>query len=145
MKVPEKRKFLNKRDIIIVLVILLVSGSGFFMASRIEEEYPINIYDENAESLNGIQSNRLYAMIYFHGIGVQYAFLNEDDEFSFLLNPEVVFEVKDGAIAFIRSDCPDQLCVSMGWQGRHGGFAACLPNQVLFFVERESEPEARAE
>ena len=49
--------------------------------------------------------------------------------------PEVHFEVRDGAFAFVKSDCPDLLCVSMGPQSQRGGFAACLPNRLFFYIE----------
>ena len=69
----------------------------------------------------------------------------QDEALAFLsvfLSPEYVellegvyFEVRDGGLAFIKSSCPDQVCVEMGFQQRVGGFAACLPNQLHFFVE----------
>lgn len=49
----------------------------------------------------------------------------------------VHFEVRDGSFGFLKSSCPDQVCVAMGFQNRVGGFAACLPNQLHFFVQIE--------
>src|SRR5699024_10018239 len=36
-------------------------------------------------------------------------------------------EVKDGAIAFVDSPCPDHLCEGYGWLSRQDDWAACLP------------------
>jgi len=48
----------------------------------------------------------------------------------------VNFQVKDGAIAFVKSDCPDQICVRSGFLSRQGQMAACLPNRVSLIVIR---------
>lgn len=55
----------------------------------------------------------------------------------FYLLSGVHFLVQDGGLAFYASSCPDQLCIrSFGLQRRAGGFAACLPNNLFFAVER---------
>lgn len=45
--------------------------------------------------------------------------------------PRVLFRIyEDGSIAFIESDCPDQVCVKTGRLHYTGQTAACLPNHV---------------
>ena len=44
-------------------------------------------------------------------------------------------QVKDGAIAFVDSPCPDHLCEGFGWLSRDGDWAACLPAQASVTVE----------
>ena len=51
-----------------------------------------------------------------------------DENRTFYIVPNVIFEVRDGQIAFVKSDCPDQVCVRAGFIGRAGQMAACLPN-----------------
>ena len=47
----------------------------------------------------------------------------------------VTFErAADGSIAFVESDCPDQVCVHTGYLRRVGEFAACLPNDLVLII-----------
>ena len=57
----------------------------------------------------------------------------------------VRIEVKDGAIAFIESDCPTHTCVKAGWLRTPGASAACLPNRISITVMGESGVDAIAE
>ncbi len=52
---------------------------------------------------------------------------------------DIKFEVRDGAIAFIESDCPDKDCIRAGWLKVPGASMACLPNRVSVTVEGEAE------
>lgn len=47
----------------------------------------------------------------------------------------VQLEVKDGAVRFINSVCPDHRCEGFGWLRKEGDWAACLPAQVVVTVE----------
>ena len=57
----------------------------------------------------------------------------------------VRIEVKDGAIAFIESDCTAHTCVKAGWLSTPGASAACLPNRISITVTGESGVDAIAE
>ncbi len=50
---------------------------------------------------------------------------------------EILFE-KDGA-SFIKSDCPDQLCVRCKKLKKNGDSMACVPNRVVVTVRAEKE------
>ena len=79
-------------------------------------------------------SGKLYADIYYRSELILTIDLSaaEAGDFSLPQLPEVVFRVyPDHSIAFIQSDCPDQICVKTGKISRPGQFAACMPNQVL--------------
>jgi hypothetical protein len=43
----------------------------------------------------------------------------------------VEVEVRHGAVRVVRSGCPGQVCVSMGWKRRSGDLIACVPNGVI--------------
>ena len=43
-------------------------------------------------------------------------------------------EVKDGAIAFVGSPCPDHLCENFGWLSQEGDWAACLPARASLTI-----------
>lgn len=68
--------------------------------------------------------------------------LNTDYTFSIEQLPQVVFEVRDGNIAFVQSDCPDQVCVHTGFLGQPGQFAACLPNRISIRIDGETDINA---
>lgn len=48
----------------------------------------------------------------------------------------VTLEVKDGAIRFVDSHCPDHLCEDFGWIRREGEWALCAPAGVLVSVQQ---------
>ena len=47
----------------------------------------------------------------------------------------ITFEIKDNAIRFMDSNCPDKVCVSTGFQHRSFDISSCLPNGVLLVIE----------
>jgi len=65
---------------------------------------------------------------------VQTVDLSRDGEVSLTGNPHIRFAVKDRAVAFIASDCPDKLCIHSGYLATPGQMAACLPNRVSLTV-----------
>jgi len=44
-------------------------------------------------------------------------------------------EVREGAVAVVQSDCPNHLCVAMGWKRREGDLLACVPNELIVRIE----------
>lgn len=48
-------------------------------------------------------------------------------------------EVKDGAVRFIQSECPDHLCEHVGWLRNEGEEAICLPAGVAVRVTEGGE------
>lgn len=66
----------------------------------------------------------------------------EDGTFSILdsTGHNITFEIKDHAIRFLESDCPDQVCVNTGFVSQDMDLAACLPNQTVLSVELRQSP-----
>jgi len=62
-----------------------------------------------------------------------------DQEFSILdeTGLPITFQVKDHAIRFLESDCPDKVCVNTGFLRSDLAVACCLPNQTTLFVTQE--------
>ena len=56
----------------------------------------------------------------------------------------VVLLVEPGAISFLSSDCPDQICVRTGKLTKPGQAAVCLPARISVRLEGESEGGADA-
>lgn len=50
----------------------------------------------------------------------------------------ITFEVKDHAIRFLDSDCPDKVCVNAGFLHRDMDIASCLPNKTVLSVLEKS-------
>ena len=51
----------------------------------------------------------------------------------------VHLQVKDGAVAFLDSQCPDHVCEQFGWLDKDGAWAACIPAGVYVVVEDTAE------
>ncbi len=72
------------------------------------------------------------ALVWVNGKVERTVSLRKDQAFS-LTTPEghtLSFEVKDGRIRFVSSDCPDKICVNTGFIGTPAQTAVCMPNRV---------------
>lgn len=47
----------------------------------------------------------------------------------------VTLEVRDGAIRFVNSQCPDHICEQFGWLSKEHDQAVCAPAGVVVSVE----------
>ena len=48
----------------------------------------------------------------------------------------MTLEVKDGAVRFVNSVCPDHICENTGWLRLEGEAAVCAPAGVSVTVEQ---------
>ncbi len=109
-------KFIKKTDMILIAAILAVSlalwlGYRYVTASR---PVKAEVY---------YKSELAYTVDLSRG---------EEREFTLPQEPDVVLHLyADGEIAFVKSDCPDKICIHTGKIGGIGESAACLPNGVL--------------
>ena len=71
-----------------------------------------------------------YAEIYLDGQLVKTVSLGEDQAFTVEDQYINSIAVKDGAIAFVSSNCPGQDCVHSGSLRHTGRSLVCLPNRV---------------
>ena len=60
--------------------------------------------------------------------------LSEDGVYAPAGRPEVRIAVRGGAVGFVRSDCPDKVCIHSGFLSMPGQSAVCLPNRVVVSV-----------
>ena len=66
--------------------------------------------------------------------------LDEDHDYLYDVGDYIVhLQVKDGAIAFLDSQCPDHVCEQFGWLDKDGAWAACIPAGVYVVVEDTAE------
>lgn len=78
----------------------------------------------------------LYARVDF-GMGVvEQLPLAEDKDYFYEVGGYVVhLQVKDGAIAFLDSQCPDGVCEQFGWLQEEDQWACCMPAGVFVTIE----------
>ena len=66
--------------------------------------------------------------------------LDTDYDYLYDVGDYVVhLQVKDGAVAFLDSQCPDHVCEQFGWLDKDGAWAACIPAGVYVVVEDTAE------
>jgi hypothetical protein len=75
-----------------------------------------------------------YAEITVDGQVTETVPLSPDGTLSPAGRPEVMISVRGGKVGFIRSDCPDKICVHTGFLSIPGQVAVCLPNRVVMRV-----------
>ncbi len=117
-------KSMKKADIVLI-VVLLLSAPLFLLLNR------------HFSAKKGV-----YAEIYHNSVLVYRIKLSTAKEGSFSIPgvPKVVFhQYADGSIAFIKSDCPDKICIRSGRLKNAGQFAACLPNKVMLKIVSEEK------
>ncbi len=119
-----ERQTANKKDLLLILVLLLIAAvmGGIFLL--MEDDQPIaglsidgrlvELYDLSAED------DRLID-------------LRED------YNIPVILEIKDGAIRFRESVCPDHLCENYGYISKVTETAVCMPNRTVLTVYSASD------
>lgn len=121
-----ERSWFRKQDILLIVCLL-------FVALVVLCAYTF---------LNRGTDNAVCEIVY-DGLPVKRVELSQDATFNLEQNPHVRFEIKDHAIAFIESDCPDKVCIHSGFLSRQGQMAACLPNRVsIRIVSAEDDNDA---
>ncbi len=107
------KRLLTRADIILFILLITIAVAGIFAMSGAGAAG-----DTAVVRLSGNVMRRV-------DLGVDQSFWVGD----------VQLQVKDGAIAFIESDCPGKECIHAGWMKSPGSSAACLPNQVSVTIE----------
>ena len=105
--------FAKKKDIIIIVTVLLVSIGLWGV---------INFFPKATADT---------AVIKYDGKVVKTVPLNIDTEFSLKEDPTVKFKVENGAISFIDATCPDKICEHTGFISKAGQSAVCLPKKTV--------------
>jgi hypothetical protein len=118
-------KFFKKNDFFIILFILIAGIGIWFFNSRAQSSSDlIAVISHNNEEIMRIDLSTA-----------------QNTTFSLEQDPEIVFEIKDGSIGFIHSDCPDQLCVAAGFLNKSGESAVGLPNKVGLLLISSGESD----
>lgn len=84
----------------------------------------------------GSKGTGLEAVVDFGSGASETLSLDEDHDYLYDVGDYVVhLQVKDGAIAFLDSQCPDHICEQFGWPDKDGAWAACVPAGVYVVVQ----------
>jgi hypothetical protein len=112
-------KFFKRSDLIIIATIIAVSALTWGIYHTVSAK------------------DRVAAEIYYNSKLVETVDLSagEDRTFSIPQHKNVEFHLyPDGSIAFVKSDCPDKVCIHAGKLRTTGQFAACLPNGIVIKI-----------
>ena len=108
------------KNLIFALVVLAVAATLYF----------------GWRAARGSKGTGLEAVVDFGGGATETLSLDEDHDYLYDVGDYVVhLQVKDGAIAFLDSQCPDHVCEQFGWLDKDGAWAACVPAGVYVVVE----------
>ena len=121
MNNPPPRPLFVKKDFALVVVILIAAAVIYIFHWAFFQH-----------------SGEARAQIIHRGEVAMDVSLSADGIFSLDSLPNVIFQINNGRIAFISSDCPDQICVHRGFLSRAGQSAACLPNNVVLIISSAS-------
>ncbi len=51
------------------------------------------------------------------------------------IGENILVEVVDGSARVIEADCPDHVCMNMGWATNCGDMVICMPNSTALLVD----------
>ena len=107
-----------QKNLIFAVVVLLIAGIAFFAIRKKPET-----------------ETKLVALVDF-GDGITETLpLDEDYDYLYDVGDYVVhIQVKDGAAAFLDSQCPDHVCEQFGWLSEEDAWAACVPAGVYLRI-----------
>ncbi len=119
-----ERKFTIKKDIPVILILLLIAIGLFLFNGRREDTAGTRVLIEvNGEEYSSIA-------------------LSEDREIE-IKNPEGkvtnLLRIENGEAYMVSADCPDHLCMKQGRISHTGEALVCLPNRVVVTVEGDEE------
>ncbi len=49
-----------------------------------------------------------------------------------------IVEFQDSRVHMLWSDCPDKICIKMGWISQPGQIVVCMPNKVVISVRENA-------
>lgn len=107
---------LKKKDIVLVIIILVVAGLCLLLHMLVGEKSADYITIKVNGKVEGIYS------------------LAEDKEIK-LNNGSNILKIKNGEADMVWADCPDQLCVKQKAVSKNKESIICLPNKIIVEVD----------
>lgn len=116
----DKRKFFDKKDLAVIIAVIIISILIFVL-------YQIFTNTENE-----------FVQVMYNGEIIEEIDLNQDGEYTPKETPNIIIEIKDKKAHIKTSDCPDKICVNTGWLSHSGQTAVCLPNKLSIVIKSKS-------
>jgi hypothetical protein len=116
------RRKITKRDIIVFVIIIVIAASAMIIP---------RFYAD---------STSRQAVILLDGKEVYRTDLNNVNDTTFTV-PEIEgmeFEIRDGKIRVLHSDCHDKICVNTGFISSSSETIVCLPKHVVIKIENNT-------
>lgn len=118
------KNIMKRKDIILIIVILIVAGMGFGAKSLFAQKGEVIIKVDGKD----------------YGTYP----LNEDKTIDIDEHNKVI--IKEGVVYMEDANCPDKLCIKQGKIDSNGQKIVCLPNKTVVEIrsEKESEDDVQA-
>ena len=119
-----ERKLLGKFDIVIIAVLVLIFAAA-----------ALYVYLPNGD---------ITAYIYCNGEVLEEINLTKNTEVREIKAAKCVIKLEGHEIYFLKSDCPDKICVNSGKLSKTGQFASCVPQKVTIILKGKGRDEIDA-
>lgn len=121
---PEKKKHMRKLkvgDVVVVVLVVAAAVASMMMLTRARagEKGSLAVVEVNGRQVK------------------QYVLSSGQPARRFTVsgwNGPSTFEIKDGRVHMLASDCRDKICIGEGWADSPGDAIICLPNRVVIRV-----------
>ncbi len=107
--------------IAVTLALLIITGMAAFLLMRPDNEGKTAYIYQNDELIKTVDLSSVTE-------SYEFTVISEDGGSN-------TVRVRSGSIGVVSADCPDGLCVGMGFIGAKGMPVVCLPNGLMIVVE----------
>ncbi len=105
----------------VTLALLIITGAAAFL---------LMCSDNEGKTAYIYQNDELIKTVDLSSVTESYEFTVSSED-----GGSNTVEVRNGSIGVVSADCPDGLCVGMGFIGAKGMPVVCLPNGLMIVVE----------
>lgn len=105
----------------VTLALLIITGAAALLLLRSDNEGKTAYIYQNDELIKTVDLSSVTE-------SYEFTVISEDGGSN-------TVEVRNGSIGVVSADCPDGLCVGMGFIGAKGMPVVCLPNGLMIVVE----------
>ncbi len=115
--------FFKKKDIFIIALLLVFAAAFYFF----------NLPGSEGTTAEVSVDGQVVKKVSLSG---------KDDGIHQVEGMNIRYEVKDGKIGFIYSDCPDKVCINDGFISLGGQRVVCLPNKAVIMIPRDEKDDS---
>lgn len=112
------RRTVSIRELIIIAVILLLGVTAFILLFSLKNDGTTAIISVDGKSVAEIELT-----------------VSQNKTFSVSEAENITFEVNNGRIRVVDSDCPDKICCNTGFISKSGESIICMPNKMIVEIK----------